>query len=40
MLKYRLKGTKNPAEKRDSTENQIKWNNLPESEKKKHEIQE
>lgn len=40
MLKYRLKGTKNPSEKRDSIQNQMKWNNLPESEKRKHEVQE
>ena len=40
MLKYRLKGTKNPSEKRGSIQNQMKWNNLPESEKRKHEVQE
>ena len=40
MLKYRLKGTKNPSEKRDSIQNQMKWNNLPESEKRKYEVQE
>lgn len=40
LLKYRLKGTKNPAEKRDSTEIQTKWNRLPEKIKKQHEVQE
>ena len=40
LLKYRLKGTKNPAEKRDSTEVQTKWNKLPEKVKKQHEVQE
>ena len=40
LLKYRLKGTKNPAEKKDSTEVQTKWNKLPEKVKKQHEVQE
>jgi hypothetical protein len=40
LLKYRLKGTKNPAEKRDSTEVQTKWNRLPEKEKAKYEVKE
>jgi hypothetical protein len=40
LLKYRLKGTKNPAEKRDSTEVQTKWNKLPEKEKAKYEVKE
>lgn len=40
LLKYRLKGTKNPAEKRDSTDVQTKWNKLPEKVKKQHEVQE
>jgi len=38
LLKYRLKGTKNSAEKKDSTEVQTKWNKLPEKEKAKHEV--
>ena len=40
LLKYRIKGTKTPAEKRDSTELQTKWNKLPEKVKKQHEVQE
>ncbi len=40
LLKYRLKGTKNPAEKKDSTDVQTKWNKLPEKVKKQHEVQE
>lgn len=40
LLKYRLKGTKNPAEKKDSTEVQTKWNKLSEKVKKQHEVQE
>lgn len=40
LLKYRLKGTKNPAEKRDSTDVQNKWDKLPEKVKKQHEVQE
>ena len=40
LLKYRLKGTKNSAEKKDSTEVQTKWNKLPEKVKAKHEVQE
>lgn len=40
LLKYRIKGTSNSSEKKDSTNLQNKWNNLPESEKKKHELQE
>ena len=40
LLKYRLKGTKTPAEKKDSTEIQKKWNKLPERVKAKHEVQE
>lgn len=40
LLKYRLKGTKNPAEKKDSTDVQNKWNKLPEKVKKQHEVQE
>ena len=40
LLKYRLKGTKNSAEKKDSTDIQTKWNKLPEKIKKQHEVQE
>ena len=40
LLKYRLKGTSTPAEKKDSTDLQTKWNNLPEKVKAKHEVKE
>ena len=40
LLKYRRMGTKTPAEKRDSLAVQRKWNNLPEKEKAKYEVQE
>ena len=40
LLKYRRMGTKTPAEKRDSLNIQRKWNNLPEKEKAKYEVQE
>ena len=40
LLKYRRMGTKTPAEKRDSLAIQRKWNNLPEKEKAKYEVQE
>ena len=40
LLKYRIKGTKTPAEKRDSTELQTKYNKLPEKVKAKHEVNE
>ena len=40
LLKYRRIGTKTPAEKRDSLAVQRKWNNLPEKEKAKYEVQE
>lgn len=40
LLNYRLKGTKTPAEKKDSINIQQKWNRLPEKEKAKYEVQE
>lgn len=40
LLNYRLKGTKTPAEKKDSIAVQRKWNRLPEKEKAKYEVQE
>ena len=40
LLKYRRMGTKTPEEKRDSLAVQRKWNNLPEKEKAKYEVQE
>ena len=40
LLKYRLKGTSTPAEKKDSTDLQTKWNKLPKKVKAKHEVKE